>query len=113
MKTQKYDDYQKESRKTWGSGVKGVDPMIYDTLGMLNEGGEFAGKVKKIFRDKEGNISDEDRKALKHELGDVLWYFTQICTQLGYTLEEVAEANLEKIFSRKDRNVLHGDGDNR
>lgn len=113
MKTEHFEDYQKESRKTWGKGVKGVDPLIYDTLGMLNEGGEFAGKVKKIFRDKEGMISDIDKEALKSELGDVLWYFTQICTELDITLEEVAEANLIKIFSRKERNKLHGDGDNR
>ncbi len=113
MKTEKFEDYQKESRKTWGEGVNGVDPLVYDTLGMLNEGGEFAGKVKKIFRDKNGEISETDREALMGELGDVLWYFTQICTELGFTLEEVAEANLEKLISRKTRNMLHGEGDNR
>ncbi len=87
--------------------------LAYPTLGLVNEAGEVAGKVKKIYRDKNGIVSEEDREALKAELGDVLWYFTQICTELGLTLEEVAEANLEKLFSRLERNKLGGEGDNR
>ena len=66
---------------------------------MTNESGELAGKVKKIFRDKGGVISEEDRQALKGELGDVLWYLTQLCTELDLSLEEVASHNLEKLFS--------------
>lgn len=112
MKTKKYKDYQKQSRKTWGY-VKTEHPLTYPTLGLLNESGEFAGKVKKIFRDKKGKISKEDRLALRDELGDILWYFTQICTELNLTLEEVAEANLNKLFSRLKRNKIHGEGDNR
>jgi NTP pyrophosphatase (non-canonical NTP hydrolase) len=79
----------------------------------MNEAGEVAGKIKKIFRDKDGVISEDDRQALKSELGDVLWYLAQICTELGLTLDEVAEANLEKLFSRLDRNRIRGDGDHR
>lgn len=112
MKTKKYKDYQKESRKTW-SYVKTEHALTYPTLGLLNESGEFAGKVKKIFRDKKGKISKEDKEALKGELGDVFWYFTQICTELGLSLEDVAEANLDKLFSRLKRNKIKGEGDNR
>ena len=79
----------------------------------MNEAGEFAGKIKKIFRDKDGKFSEEDKEALKAELGDVLWYFTQICTNLGFSLEEIAEANLDKLFSRLERGVIQGDGDDR
>ncbi len=43
----------------------------------------------------------------------MLWYLTQICTNLGLTLEEVAEANLDKLFSRQARGVIGGDGDKR
>ena len=50
---------------------------------------------------------------LKSELGDVLWYFTQICTELGMTVEEVAEANLDKLFSRLKRGKISGEGDKR
>jgi NTP pyrophosphatase (non-canonical NTP hydrolase) len=108
----RYGSYQEQSRKTY-SEIATNDPIVYPTLGLVNEAGEFAGKIKKIFRDKDGVISDQDRDALKSELGDVLWYLTQICTNLGITLEEVAEANLDKLFSRLERNQIQGDGDNR
>ena len=107
-----FQTYQRESRKT-AQAVTCDHPITYPTLGLVNEAGEFAGKVKKIFRDKHGVISDEDREALKHELGDVLWYLTQLCTELDLTLEEVANANLEKLFSRLERGRIGGDGDNR
>jgi NTP pyrophosphatase (non-canonical NTP hydrolase) len=112
MKLQSFDEYQAQSRKTWG--LIHVDhPIVYPTLGLANEAGEVAGKVKKIFRDKGGLISEEDRQALKCELGDVLWYLTQICTELDLSLEEVAEANLTKLFSRLERGQIRGEGDHR
>lgn len=112
MKIEDFGTYQRESRKTW-SLIHTDHPIVYPTLGLANEAGEVAGKVKKIFRDKQGEISDEDREALKQELGDVLWYLTQICTDLGISLEEVAEANIAKLFSRLDRGTIGGSGDNR
>lgn len=107
-----FQKYQTESRKTW-SRIHTDHAIVYPTLGLTNEAGEVAGKVKKIFRDKDGVISEEDREALKGELGDVLWYLTQICTDLGLSLEEVAEANLAKLFSRLERGRIQGDGDKR
>ena len=112
MINDRFSNYQRESRKTWN--IISVDhPIVYPTLGLVNEAGEFAGKIKKIFRDKEGVISEQDRQALKHELGDVLWYLTQICTELDLSLEEVAQANLTKLFSRLERGQIGGDGDYR
>ncbi len=108
----RYGPYQEQSRKTY-SDIHVEGPLVYPTLGMVNEAGEFAGKVKKLFRDKGGQLSPEDREALKDELGDVLWYLTQLCTNLGFTLEEVAEANLDKLFSRLERGAISGDGDRR
>ncbi len=104
--------YQTESRKT-AQAVECNHSIAYPTLGLVNEAGEFAGKVKKIFRDKNGIISEADRQALKGELGDVLWYLTQLCTELNLTLEEVAQANIEKLFSRLERGKISGDGDER
>ena len=112
MNAENFDTYQKESRRTWGVIVMD-DPIVYPTLGLVNEAGEVAGKIKKIFRDKGGVIGDEDRESLKQELGDVLWYLTQICTELDITLQEVAEANLVKLLSRLERGKIQGDGDNR
>lgn len=107
-----FEHYQKESRRTWQL-VHTDHPIVYPTLGLVNEAGELAGKVKKIFRDKDGVISEEDRQALKGELGDVLWYLAQICTELDLSLADVADANLEKLFSRLERGVIGGEGDQR
>lgn len=107
-----FNAYQRASRQTWNL-VLTDHPIVYPTLGLVNEAGEFAGKVKKIFRDKDGVIAEADREALKQELGDVLWYMAQICTELDFSLQEVAEANLTKLFSRLERNQIQGEGDNR
>jgi len=112
MKIENFDVYQQESRKTWNE-IPMNHSIVYPTMGMVNEAGEVAGKVKKIFRDRGGEITESDREALKQELGDVLWYMAQICTELNLSLQEVAEANLTKLFSRLERGQIRGDGDNR
>ncbi len=112
MATERFDDYQRESRKTWNE-IRMDHPIIYPTMGLVNEAGELAGKIKKIFRDKGGEIEDSDRDALRGELGDCLWYLSQICTELDLSLDEVASANLAKLVSRFDRGVIGGEGDDR
>jgi len=112
MKIENFDVYQQESRKTWNE-IPMDHSIVYPTMGMVNEAGEVAGKVQKIFRDRGGEITVVDREALKQELGDVLWYMAQICTELNLSLQEVAEANLTKLFSRLERGQIKGDGDNR
>ncbi len=112
MKIREFSDYQHRSRKTWKL-IKTDHPIVYPTLGLTNEAGEVAGKIKKLFRDKDGDITDTDRESLKLELGDVLWYLAQICTELNIDLGEVAEANLKKLFSRQERGTIGGEGDKR
>jgi NTP pyrophosphatase (non-canonical NTP hydrolase) len=107
-----FKDYQTKSRKTAKYPVIG-HAVIYPTLGLVNEAGEVAGKVKKIFRDKGGLIGEAEREALKSELGDVLWYIAQVCTELGLSLDEVAEHNIHKLYDRLERGKIKGDGDNR
>ncbi len=105
-----FNEYQHKSRKTALYPAIG-HPVIYPTLGLVNEAGEVAGKIKKVFRDKDGQISEDTRQALKAELGDVLWYLAQVSTELGLTLDEVAEANIVKLYDRLERGKLGGDGD--
>jgi len=107
-----FNDYQSKSRKTAKYPAIG-HPLIYPTLGLVNEAGEVAGKVKKVFRDKGGQISEETRDALKAELGDVLWYIAQVATELDLSLEEIAEHNIAKLYDRLERGKIQGDGDNR
>ncbi len=86
--------------------------LSYVALG-LGEVGEVQGKIKKIIRDSGGVITDDHRKAISKELGDILWYISQTCTELDISMEKVAEENLEKLFSRKERGMLKGSGDER
>ncbi len=104
--------YQRESRKTALYPNVGLNP-IYPTLGLVGEAGEVADKVKKILRDKKGLFDKESKEAIKLELGDVLWYISQLSSELGYELEDVAYANLEKLKSREVRGMIQGSGDNR
>ena len=104
--------YQKEAHKT-ARYVKIGEDYVYPTLGLAGEAGELANKVKKIFRDKGGRIDEETKEAIQQELGDILWYAAEIATVLGIPLEDVANANLEKLSSRNNRGVIGGSGDNR
>ena len=107
-----FNKYQKLSKKTGIYPVIGKK-FVYPTLGLTDEAGEVAGKIKKIFRDKKGRVSPEDKKEISKELGDVLWYLSQLATELGLSLDQVAKDNLEKLFSRLRRGKLKGSGDNR
>ena len=107
-----FNDYQTKSRKTAKYPAIGHS-IIYPTLGLVNEAGEVAGKIKKVFRDKDGQINPETRDALKAELGDVLWYMAQVATELDLTLEDIAESNIAKLYDRLERGKIKGDGDNR
>ncbi|NTW27027.1 MAG: nucleoside triphosphate pyrophosphohydrolase family protein [Candidatus Moranbacteria bacterium] len=107
-----FNEYQKETRKTAiypGLGSNFSFPMI----GLAGETGEVAEKIKKIIRDKNGVVDEEARREVEKELGDVLWYLAQLATELDIALEDVVSRNLEKIVSRKERDMIHGDGDNR
>lgn len=107
-----FDDYQKKSRKT-ALYPDRDNNFIYPTLGLAGETGEIAEKIKKIIRDDGMRVDDEKREALEKELGDVLWYVSQLATELGLSLEDIAAKNLEKLFSRLERGKLSGSGDNR
>lgn len=83
--------------------------IVYPALGLAGEAGEIAEKVKKWLR----GDRELDKDALLSELGDPLWYITSLADDLGYTLQDVINRNVEKLSSRKERGVLKGSGDNR
>ncbi len=107
-----FDNYQIEARKTAIYPNKDKN-FIYPTLGLVGESGEVAEKIKKILRDKNGKFDYESRTAIKKELGDVLWYLANLCNELDFTLNEVAEENLEKLNNRLSRGKISGSGDDR
>ena len=111
-----FDEYQKKAKKydlsEETSDLKAVG-FIEKVLGLVGEAGETADKIKKILRDKDGKIADDDRDLIVKELGDTLWYVASIARYLDVSLSEVAEGNIEKLESRYQRNRIHGEGDKR
>ena len=104
--------YQQGARSTARYPDVGANP-IYPTLGLCGEAGEVADKVKKVLRDRGGSFTPEVREALKLELGDVLWYVAQLASELGFELNDVAEANLNKLAMSPDgRWVVAGTQEN-
>jgi NTP pyrophosphatase (non-canonical NTP hydrolase) len=105
-------DYQEKAKSTAIYPNQGEN-IYYPALGLAGETGEVLNKIKKVMRDHEGVVNDEYKQILKKELGDVLWYVAGLCTELDLDMAEVAEENINKLFSRKERGKLQGDGDDR
>ncbi len=106
-----FTTYQQKSRET--AIYKSELKLLYPALGLAGEAGEVCEKIKKIYRDKDGEMSSNDRLDIRKELGDVLWYISQIACDIDVTLASVATANLEKLRVRKENGTLHGSGDDR
>ena len=98
-----FDEYQEFARLTaiYPEDVK----VVYPTLGLCGEAGEVAEKIKKHMRDGRSLVG------VGLELGDVLWYISALADDLGITLEEIAQANIDKLASRMERGKLGGSGD--
>ena len=110
--------------------MRTCDNFSYMMLNLIGEVGELASKVAKDIRRNEvkigGTMCDNDLIPLTDEdvwwnrqdeymaeAGDILWQLSGLCKVMGWTLEDVAKANLEKLASRKQRGVIDGEGDNR
>ena len=87
--------------------------LLYPVLGLCGESGEVAEKVKKLIRDNDGIMTDNFKTELAKELGDVLWYVSAVAQEIGLSSEHVMNAVKTKLLDRKDRDALHGSGDNR
>jgi NTP pyrophosphatase (non-canonical NTP hydrolase) len=97
-----FEDYQTEASQT-ALYPKRLANLEYPTLGLAGEAGEVANIVKKIQRDHGGIINNDIRGKLKDELGDVLWYISACADELGLTLTEIAEFNVQKLAKRHNR----------
>lgn len=105
------NEYQRQARQTavYPENVR----IIYPALKLAGEAGEVAEKIGKVLRDNGGVFTEDKLKELVLELGDVLWYVSELAYSFNSTLDNVAIKNLEKLSSRQDRGALQGSGDNR
>lgn len=129
MENLSLNEYQKKAMSTC---LPESDNLFYMLANLVGEVGEFASKAGKhmrkgklhittMQRDEEGkilhtqiwNVSDEERKLMLSEIGDILWQTAGLAHVMGVSLEEVAEENLSKLASCKERHVIAGDGDKR
>jgi NTP pyrophosphatase (non-canonical NTP hydrolase) len=117
------NEYQKKAMTTC---LKESDNFSYMFLNLVGEVGEFASKVAKHIRKGNAYISgssdlyfnefpelSENEKELMKEAGDMLWQLSGLCSVMGWSLNDIAQQNLDKLASRQQRNVIEGNGDNR
>ena len=119
-------DYQEKAMTTC---MPSSENFSYMFLNLVGEVGEFASKVAKHIRKGHYSVMDSNiangsniddltepqvaLDELKKEAGDILWQLSGLCTVMGWSLEEVAQMNLDKLASRNSRGVIDGNGDNR
>jgi NTP pyrophosphatase (non-canonical NTP hydrolase) len=109
-----FDEYQQlASRTALYSKPDMHYKLMYLSMGIAGETGEVVEKVKKLIRPAEVVIADEKREDLKKEIGDVLWYISQMAKELGLSLEDIAQHNIKKLADRAERGVIHSEGDTR
>lgn len=106
------NDYQKKALLTARGRAK-HNEFFHLVLGLVGESGEIAEKVKKLVRDKNSDLDEFDVEDLKKELGDVLWYVAVLADFFDLKLDDIAQANADKLASRQKRGKLSGSGDNR
>lgn len=124
------NEYQKQAMTTC---MPTSENFSYMFLNLVGEVGEFASKVAKAIRKEDMYIGNECEynvlsinyndqatekrfqmeNELKKEAGDILWQLSGLCNVMGWSLEDVARQNLDKLASRQQRNVIDGSGDNR
>ena len=118
------NEYQEQAMTTC---MPTCNAFPYMFTNLVGEVGEFASKVAKNIRKGNATISGdllwtgyltdeevaEQLRPLSKELGDILWQLSGLCHVLGFSLEDVARQNLEKLADRQKRHVIDGNGDER
>lgn len=108
-------EYQERAMTTCMASSNNFSYMF---LNLVGEVGEFASKVSKSIRKNEADIirndlfqKTEDNELLQKEAGDILWQLSGLCTVMGWSIEEIAQQNLDKLAARKAVGTIDGSGD--
>lgn len=104
------NEYQKQALET--AIYDDTNPITYCILGMTGEAGEVANKYKKVLRG-DKKLTPELKYEIAKEIGDVQWYIAALSSLLGYSLLEICDMNLDKLYERRENGTIKGDGDNR
>ena len=133
MNNMTLNEYQKQAMTTC---MPSSENFSYMFLNLVGEVGEFASKVAKAIRKGQCSIGldshiaeqyecgdstsndlwlfggeQERLEELKKEAGDVLWQLSGLCTVMGWSLEDIAQMNLDKLAARKEAGTIDGNGD--
>lgn len=103
------NDYQKEAMKLLNPELDNKDVLINGAMGLCGESGEVIDIVKKWLA--QGHQLDKER--MKSELGDVAWYLAETATALDVSLEQIFQANLDKLHKRYPQGFSTEDSVNR
>lgn len=92
-----FDEYQRSANRTLEGGLPPDDMRLAVlALGVAGEAGEVADLMKKWV----GHAKPRDLDTMASELGDILWYVAAICSDLGLSMRDVAQANVNKLMKR-------------
>lgn len=84
---------------------------VYALLNLGGEIGELLSCVAKFIRD--GGDIEKYNDSIKKELGDIMWMVAAVAKDHNLDLSDICQLNLDKLESRKIRDVIQGSGDNR
>lgn len=108
-----FDEYQKLALRTNLAKDDKFKELMQQVLGLADEAGEVQAVFKKWIRDQDADFGLLDTGRIKKEMGDILWYIAVIAHDLDMSLDDLAQLNIDKLTSRKERGTLRGSGDNR
>lgn len=100
------EEFQREAARTSAAPFPERERLLVQTLGLCGESGEVADIVKKHA----WHGAPLDKAVMVDELGDVLWYLTDLATAIGVSLEDVAAANVAKLRRRYPDGFTVGGG---
>jgi NTP pyrophosphatase (non-canonical NTP hydrolase) len=105
----KFNDYQEFAVTTVNNGLSKRDQLANFAMGTAGEAGEVADIVKKhLYQGHELDVN-----ALTKEVGDVLWYLANLCTQVDISFADVAQKNMQKLKARYPDGFKTADSEDR
>ena len=89
------DEYQRLAARTINPNNSTVENLLHGILGISAEAGEFLGLFQKLYQ---GHEIDSEHAG--KELGDILWTIAEVCTCLGWSMDDIMALNIKKLQER-------------